>query len=340
MLIGVIALAVVLSIAVTLTVGWRPFIGPKARPLISRTFERTPQRLERGRYIATALSGCIYCHSSHDWAAAGTPIIPGSEGAGEVLPYNDLPGRIVAPNLTPDPETGASNWTDDQLARAIREGIGHDGRALFPIMPYLHYREMSDEDLASVVVYLRSLPAVRHDLPKTEIIFPVKYLIRGVPEPLTSPVGEDAGMSDPVKHGAHLVSMAGCGDCHTPQVKGENLPGMEFAGGATFAGPWGNVATANLTPDPSGIPDYNEALFLQVMHSGYVQARPLNPVMPVMAYTNLTDGDLKAMFAYLRTLKPVKHRVDNSEAPTECKVCRQKHGAGRDNWKRELVGGS
>ena len=76
LLIGVIALAAVLALAVTLTIGWRPFIGPKARPLSSRTFERTPQRLERGRYIATALSGCVYCHSRHDWSAAGTPIIP------------------------------------------------------------------------------------------------------------------------------------------------------------------------------------------------------------------------------------------------------------------------
>ena len=57
-----------------------------------------------------------------------------------MLPYGDLPGRIVAPNLTPDPETGAGTWSDDQFARAIREGIGHDGRALFPIMPYQHYR--------------------------------------------------------------------------------------------------------------------------------------------------------------------------------------------------------
>ncbi len=330
LLIGVIALAAVLAIAVTLTIGWRPFIGPKARPLARRTFERTPQRLARGRYIATALSGCVYCHSQHDWSVAGTPIIPGSEGAGEVLPYNDLPGRIVAPNLTPDPETGAGNWTDDQLARSIREGIGHDGRALFPIMPYTHYREMSDEDLASVIVYLRSLPAVRYELPKTEIIFPVKYLIGSVPEPVTSPVG-DTDTSDPVKRGSHLVNLAGCIDCHTPQVKGENLPGLEFAGGALFSGPWGSAASANLTPDATGIPYYDETLFLQVMHSGYVHARPLNPIMPVMVYTNLTDSDLKAMFAYLRTLKPVKHRVDNSEPATECKVCRQKHGAGAEN---------
>ena len=327
----VLVLVGVAAVVITFTIGWRPFIGPQARPLTARTFDRTPQRLERGRYIATALSGCIYCHSPHDWNAPGTPYVPGREGAGGVLPYADLPGRIVAPNLTPDPETGAGTWSDDQLARAIREGIGHDCRALFPMMPYTHYRQLPDEDLASVIVYFRSLPPLRNQLPPTEIIFPVKYLIRGVPQPVTSPVAEIPIALDPVKRGEHLVNMAGCSDCHTPQDKGQEIPGMSFAGGFPFPGPWGNVSSANLTPDPSGIPYYDEALFLQTMHTGSVKARPLNPIMPVKVYSHLSDEDLKAMFAYLRTLKPVQHRVDNSEPPTFCKLCRQKHGAGNRN---------
>src|ERR1700737_498176 len=243
LLISVFSLAVLLAIAITLTIGWRSFLGPRARPLTNRTFERTPQRLERGRYIATALSGCSYCHTPHDWTVAGTPMVAGKEGSGEVLPYADLPGRIVAPNLTPDPETGAGRWTDDQLARAIREGVGHDGRALFPIMPYQHYRNMSDEDLASIVVYLRSLPPVHNPLPATEIIFPVKYLIRSAPEPVTALVA-DVASSDQLKYGTHLADQAGCIDCHTPQVQGQSVPDMEFAGGFLFRGPWGNVSSA------------------------------------------------------------------------------------------------
>ena len=330
LLIALGSLAVLLAIAITLTVGWRPFLGPRARALTSRTFERTPQRLERGRYIATALSGCIYCHTAHNWAAPDTPMVAGKEGAGEVLPYADLPGRIVASNLTPDPETGAGSWTDDQLARAIREGVGHDGRALFPMMPYKHYHNMSDEDLASVVVYLRSLPPVQNQLPATEIVFPVKYLIRNAPEPVTALVA-DIGSGDQLNYGTHLDDQAGCTDCHTPQVRGQDVPGMGFAGGFSFTGPWGDVASANITPDPSGIPYYDESLFLNVMRTGQVRARKLSPIMPVMVYKNLADDDLKAIFAFLRTAKPVKHRVDNSEPPTECKVCKQKHGAGDQN---------
>src|SRR6202011_3814960 len=223
LLIGVISLAGLLAIAISFTIGWSPFLGPKTRALTNRTFERTPQRLERGRYIATSLSGCLYCHTPHDWAAPGTPMVAGMEGGGEVLPYAGLPGRIVAPNLTPDPETGAGRWTDDQLARAIREGVGHDGRALFPIMPYKHYHNMSDEDLASVVVYLRSLPPVHNQIPATEIIFPVKCLIRSAPEPVTTAV-HDVGSADQHKYGTHLADQAGCIDCHTPQVRGENVP--------------------------------------------------------------------------------------------------------------------
>jgi len=96
-------------------------------------------------------------------------------------------------------------------------------------------------------------------------------------------------------------------------------------------GPWGDVSTANITPDASGISYYDEALFIEVMRTGYVKARELNSIMPFGAFKNLTDEDLKAMFAYLRTVKPVQHRVDNAQPPTYCKLCRQKHGGGDQN---------
>ena len=193
--IALVGLIIVVGLVAVKLFGLRTFIGARKRNLTAQTFTSTPVRLERGKYIANTI-GCLYCHSPHDWSKRDEPILSGMEGAGAQLRYVDLPGKIVAPNLTPDKETGAGDWTDDALARAIREGIGHDGRTLFPIMPYQHYRTMPDEDLASVVVYLRSLPAVRNPLPKTEIIFPVKYLIRNAPEPITAPVPQP-DLSDP-----------------------------------------------------------------------------------------------------------------------------------------------
>jgi len=316
LLITFVVLVVVFVAGVSLTVGWRPFIGPKARRLTNRTFESTPQRLERGRYLATAVAGCMGCHSEHEWKNTGE-ILRGMQGSGEVMPIADLPGRIVAPNLTPDKETGAGTWTDDQLARAIREGVGHDGRALFPMMPYDNFRHMSDEDLASIVVFLRSLPPVRHALPKTEIIFPVKYLIRSAPQPITSPVPSEDDPSDPVRHGQYLVRLADCGGCHTPKARGGDVPGMRLAGGFVLEGPWGHVVSANITPDASGISYYDEALFVKVLHTGYVGARKLAPIMPVSEFKNITDDDMKAMFAYLRTVTPVNHRVGNSGTRVE-----------------------
>lgn len=330
-LIVLAVIVVLLAAVISVTIGWRPILGPKARSLTARTFESTPQRLERGKYIFNSLAGCVDCHSEHDPNNPDHPVLSNMQGAGELMFLDGLPGRIVVPNITPDLETGAGGWTDDQLARAIREGIGHDGRALFPIMPYEHYKAMSDEDLASVIVYMRSLPTVHHELPKTEIIFPVKYLIRSVPEPVDGPVSAP-DRSNQLLWGAYVVNLAGCLDCHTPiDGHGQPLPGMQFAGGQVFKGPWISTASANITPDASGISYYYEALFLQVMRTGYVKARRLAWLMPVEQYKGMTDDDLKAMFAYLRTVKPVKHRVDNTEPPTYCKLCRAKHGAGDQN---------
>jgi mono/diheme cytochrome c family protein len=241
-----------------------------------------------------------------------------------------LSGKVYPPNISSDKETGAGNWTDDQLSRAIREGIRHDGRALFPMMPYENYSHLSDEDLASVIVYLRSLPPVRHVVPKTELVFPVNYLIRDVPQPITAPV-PPPDLSTPVKRGEWLVRVAGCRDCHTPQNMGKPLPGLDLAGGWVMKGPWGTVASTNITPDPSGISYYDDDLFLKVMRSGYVNARELAPIMPWWVHRGMTDEDLKAMFAYLRTVPPVKHRVDNTEPPRRCKVCGFVHGAGDRN---------
>jgi len=332
-LVVVVVMLLVVVVGAVKVLGPRAFLGPRSRPLTSRTFEVTPARLERGKYLANSI-GCLYCHSPHDWSKPDDPILSGMNGAGEQLPYTDLPGKVIAPNLTSDKDTGAGNWTDDMLARATREGIGHDGRALFGIMPFAHYRNMPDEDLASIIVYLRSLPPVRNDLPQTEIVFPVKYIMRNDPQPVTAVVPLP-DVSDPVKRGRFLVNVIGCADCHTPiDAHHVPIPGMEFSGGQLLKVPWGTFASANLTPDPSGIPYYDEATFIKAMRTGVVGSRQLNKVMPWSVLRNLTDEDLAGMFAYLKTLKPVSHRVDNTEPPTLCPLDGTMHGAGNQNGRK------
>lgn len=321
-----LGLLVLLAVAITFTVGWRPFIGPKSRPLTTRKFEPTRERLARGQYLADAVLSCFACHSEFD-EKSDPPTITSKKGIGRVF-LEKGKYRLVAPNITPDPTAGVGSWSDDALSRAIREGITQDGSALFPIMGYGDFRNLSDEDLASVVVYLRSLEPAHNSLPKSVLPFWLQRAIQGVPQPITSPV-PPPDTSDPTKRGEYLVRIAGCEGCHTPEkgMPPRPIPSLSFAGGTVFR----EVASANITPDPSGISYYDEALFIEAMRTGRVKARPVKLPMPWPVYKNMTDDDLKAIFAYLRSLKPVHHLVDNTEPPTLCKLCGQKHGLGDRN---------
>ena len=327
--IALLLLIVIFSLGVTFTIGWRPIIGARARPLTDRHFESSPERLQRGKYLVDAVTGCLGCHSPADFSKPGVPPMEGKLGGGLPWPDKQLTW-LVAPNISADKETGAGNWSDDALARAIREGIGHDGRALFPVMPYQKFRSMSDEDLASIIVYIRSLPPIKSALPQTRIPFPLKFLIKNVPEPLTTAVPAPDS-STAISRGAYLATLGACADCHTAQERGQAIVGMDFAGGFVLDGPTGVVASSNITPDASGISYYDENLFLHTLREGKTGARQLNAAMPWYFYGKMNDEDLKSLFAYLRTLKPVNHRVDNTEPPTMCKICRQKHGLGDKN---------
>jgi mono/diheme cytochrome c family protein len=323
---GFLGLLVLLAGVITFTIGWRPIFGAKARALTDRKFERTPQRLERGRYLVEGVTLCFGCHSTYDRSTAEIPALVGHKGGGGTFAQEGMPW-LTAPNITPDAETGVGSWSDDALARAIREGISLDGRALFPLMPYQAYSRMSDEDLASVITYLRSIEPARNQLPKTNMPFPLSRLVNTVPEPLTAPVPEP-DVTDTVRRGEYLVIVGDCAGCHTPRGKtGAPLAGLDYGGGTVF----GPVAASNITPDASGITYYDEAIFVDMIRTGQVKARKINTAMPWWLYRNMTDEDLKAVFAYLRTLKPVKHRLDNAVAPSECKLCGQKHGLGETN---------
>jgi mono/diheme cytochrome c family protein len=286
--------------------------------------------VERGRYLANSVSGCLYCHSALDWQSPGFPIRAGTEGGGKSFADEGLP-FVSAPNITPDPETGAGRWTDDMLARAIREGISHDGRALFPLMPYPQFTFMSDEDVASVVAYLRTLKPLRSTVPPTDIPFPLSRLINAAPAPVTEPI-PTPDRANQVAHGDYLVRLSACRDCHTPMdAQGQVVPGMEFGGGQPFIGPYGEVASANITPAPSGLPYYTEELFVEAMRTGRVKARKLHDAMPWSFYGTQTDEDLRAIFSYLETVAPVQHRVDNTLPATACQRCGLRHGAGEQN---------
>jgi hypothetical protein len=300
---------------------------------------RTPERLARGKYLVDGVLWCATCHSEIDWSKRPLEAVAGTRFGGHIFgPEFGLPApfRVVAPNISPDPDFGAGKWKDADFARALRRGIGHDGRTLFDMMPYDEFSHLSDEDLASVIVYLRSVPPVHLQRPQTSL---PEQMTKGLQPIAAADQVPEPDQSDRVHYGSYLVTAGQCRWCHTPVgEKDELLTGMDFSGGHTFSGPFGphgrqvvDLATLNLTPDPSGIPYFDKATFVKALRTGHVGARQLSTLMPWSNFRNLTDDDLAAIFAYLRTLTPVKHRVDNTEPPTYCKVCRHKHGYGNMN---------
>jgi hypothetical protein len=254
--------------------------------------------------------------------ALGGPVIEGGDGLGFVFPQEmEFPGTVVAPNITPDKETGIGNWTDGEIIRAIREGVSRDGSALFPMMPYANFRHMSDEDVYALVAYLRTLPPAKNVLPRSQINFPVSMFIKSVPKPAGQVPPVDG--SNQLKYGEYLTKLGGCGGCHTPMEKGEPLPGKWLAGGEIFRTPMGTVVSANITPDKdTGIGKWSEQDFLNKFYQyrKYVEkgSPKIGPesftLMPWLPFCQLPEEDLKAIFAFLKTQPAVYNAVETHPA--------------------------
>lgn len=316
-------LALVLLVVVALAaigVSYLSLRKPAQRPPIAERVEATPERIARGKYLAHHVSMCIDCHSEHTMAYA-LPFKPGREGvAGLIWDRNiGFPGTLAAANLTPDPDTGLGKWTDGEILRAMREGVDREGNALFPIMPYGHFRHMSDEDAKSIVAYLRTLKPQRYEKPKKSLDLPLNFVEKFVPKPIESPVSAPPP-TDRLAYGKYLTTIAACGECHTPKDdKGQNLPGMEFAGGFEMHGPGIHVFTANITPHPSTyMGQATKEDFIgrfrafEGMNGENAPPAPKgrNTLMPWIAYAGMTDEDLGAIYDYLKTVPPVDNKVN------------------------------
>lgn len=311
------SLCALLSV-VLIGAAWAVLRKPAADPPKKITVLSTPERLERGGYLFNYLSDCNGCHSERDYSRLGAPVKPGRVGVGFVMPDElGLPGRVVAPNITPDPETGLGKWTDGEIIRAIREGVDREGNALFPFMPYPHFRHMSDEDVEALVAYMRTLKPVRNPLPRTELALPVALMIKSAPQPIAGEVKAPA-RSDRRQYGKYLMEIGGCMDCHTKQEHGQPVAGMELAGGFEFHMPQGVVVSANITPDvETGIGSWAEdgfvSRFRQYSEMAETGGPPVTPetftIMPWLATSQLKDEDLRAIYQYLRTVKPVSQKV-------------------------------
>lgn len=293
---------------------------PTKRSASTEVVERTPERLQRGRYLVQNVVMCLDCHSERKADRYGFPHKDANPGSGGAQCWDESIGlagfKLCAPNITQDVETGIGSWSDGEIMRAIREGVNKEGKALFPVMPYLSYRTLSDEDTRAIVAYVRTLPAVKNRVPDRILPGPLNIIVRFMPKTVERPVAEP-NRQDPVTYGKYLTTIGGCQECHTPvDDKHQPLANMNFAGGQRFQIPGGpSVLSANLTPDASGLGKRTREEFIGLFKS-FADFKdvsvPLeqNTVMPWLAVSGMADEDLGAIHAYLQTVSPINNPVE------------------------------
>jgi mono/diheme cytochrome c family protein len=264
----------------------------------------------RGRHLAYGPAHCADCHYSaadKEKAAKGEPVAL-SGGYAFNLPI----ASIYAKNITPDKETGIGNMTDAEIARLLRYGVRPDGTAVFDFMPF---HNLSDEDMTAVVSFLRSQQPVRNKVPAHDFNTLGKVIKAFMIKPVgpTGEVVKRMPVDSTAVYGGYLAnSVANCAGCHTNRdmMTGAAI-GEAFAGGLRMdaeGDPKHYFLTPNLTPDSTGkLFGWSQEQFLQRFRQGKIHP---GSHMPWTSFARMDDTELKAIYKYLQTLKPVKNKVN------------------------------
>lgn len=283
----------------------------------------------RGKYLVTNVAACGDCHTPRD--EMGAPIagmlLAGNANFADLNPADPDKGLVPTRNLTPDKTTGLGDWTDKQIKNAFLNGIDDQDKPLFPIMPYYVFHNMSESDADSIVMYLRSIPAVKNDIPERQDLgFPVMQAqpvpMDKLPDTTLSPT--DATYSN-AQHGRYLAANIGiCMECHTQHDPTGAVPLMLdklFQGNEPFTREQLGlppvfpemIVSANLTPGKNGLKGWSLDDVVNVLKKGVDKdGKPLCPPMPFGpdgAFGGLTDQDAADIATYITTLKPVDSDV-------------------------------
>ena len=274
------------------------------------SIEGSSEQVKRGEYLAHHMMICMDCHSERDWTQYSGPLVAGTLGqGGEVFDQNmGFPGKYVASNITP---FNISKWTDGEIFRAVTSGVSKDGRALFPIMPYHNYGQLDREDILAVISYIRTLSPIDKTNTESFSDFPINFIINTMP---TKPNFQSRpSKSDIIAYGKYVSTAAGCYDCHTKQEQGK-FTGEAYAGGMRFnLEGFPTIVSTNITPHSSGIGEWSEEQFVErfkmYTDSSFILPK-VNPgdkqtVMPWTMYAGMEESDIKAIYAYLNTQKPI-----------------------------------
>ncbi|HKD06821.1 MAG TPA: c-type cytochrome [Bryobacteraceae bacterium] len=267
--------------------------------------------LARGEYLVNVVAACGNCHTKQ---APDLLPIPSMHLAGGRR-FDIPPGIAYSKNLTPDRDTGIASWSDEQVIRAIREGVTKEGNLIGPPMPIALYNKIADDDVKAMVAYLRSVPPVRNEIPES------KYKIKLHAEPTAKDV-KAPPKTDKIAYGEYLVNVAHCLECHTPfAANGEpDYAKRAGAGGREFfpieRRP---VRARNISSDPeTGIGSWTDAQIKKAITEGINKdGKKLIPPMPYGYFKNLAGDDLDAVVAFIRTLPPQKNRVEPNRSLDE-----------------------
>ena len=274
--------------------------------------------IARGKYLAFGPAHCASCHVPIDQLHAVDEglEIPLSGGWELAIP----PGTFRAPNITPDQATGIGKLSDQEISRVLRYSVGHDGRAIFPFMPF---QELSDADLTAIISFLRSQPAVKNEVKRSELTFLGKALKAfGLldPEGPKNTPPKSVVIDSTVAYGSYIANqVANCRGCHTERdLKTGAFIGVDFAGGMIMAADdfseGYSFITPNLTPDKeTGImANWSEAAFINRFKGGRVYH---GSPMPWGAYSRMNDLELKALYRFLKSLEPVSNKIAKTAFP-------------------------
>ncbi len=268
---------------------------------------------KRGEYLIRA-GGCIACHTEERVLKDKGPVLGG--GRALKTPF----GTFHAPNITKEPVHGIGKWSDADFVHAFRAGRAPSGHNYFPAFPYTSFAGADDSDLVDIKAYIFSLPAEAKPNKPHAVDFP--YNIRFG---LTfwkwmyfdrARFRRDETKSAEWNRGAYLVNhLAHCGECHTPR---DGLGGakraMAFAGAPDIEG---GIAP-NITPDEeTGIGKWTDSNIVDVLKTGFMPDGNFvgGAMTDVVNHGTslLTDEDLKAIAVYLKSVKPVRNKVEKKK---------------------------
>jgi mono/diheme cytochrome c family protein len=266
-----------------------------AAGLPAPAFAQTPA--ERGSYLVNTVLTCGNCHTPK--GPNGQDVMDKAFSGG--LSWDEPPFKVTAPNITPDKETGIGNYTDAQLKAVLRKGVKANGVPVAMVMPSGFYEIMTERDLNAVVAYLHTLKPVSN-----KVADPIYKMPQGHPIP---PGGDkpftEAMLTDKVKKGQYLATIAHCMECHTPfGARGRDFENKLGAGGAEFPGPWGVSVSRNITSSKiKGLGSWTDAEIKRAITQGISKdGSHLKPPMGFGYYAKMTDADLDAVVAFLRTV--------------------------------------